>query len=93
MPKSAGAARVNTGGARHRMSSTGEVLAGSLLRERRVPSRSGVIDHHLLALHHVRDMPVHVPAYDWIFPGVGGFLFILVGWLLSRAETLSAQRV
>src|SRR5207253_1927512 len=22
----------------------------------------GIIDHHLLQLHHVRDMPVHVPA-------------------------------
>jgi hypothetical protein len=25
-----------------------------------------VIDHHLLNIHHVRDMPLHVPAYDWI---------------------------
>jgi uncharacterized membrane protein len=25
----------------------------------------GVIDHHLLNIHHVRDMPFHVPAYDW----------------------------
>ena len=32
----------------------------------------GVIDHHLLQLHHVRDVPVHVPAYDWIFLAVAG---------------------
>lgn len=24
----------------------------------------GSVDHHLLDLHHVRDMPVHVPLYD-----------------------------
>jgi uncharacterized membrane protein len=44
----------------------------------------GIIDHHLLQLHHVRDMPVHVPAYDWWFLGVGGVLFILIGWLMTR---------
>jgi len=27
----------------------------------------GVIDHHLLDLHHVRDLPAHVPLYDWLF--------------------------
>ena len=27
----------------------------------------GVIDHHLLDLHHVRDLPEHVPLYDWLF--------------------------
>jgi uncharacterized membrane protein len=46
----------------------------------------GVVDHHLLGLHHVRDLPMHVPAYDWIFLGVGGVAFIVIGWLLSRTE-------
>ena len=46
----------------------------------------GVIDHHLLGLHHVRDMPVHVPLYDWLFLGVGGIGFIAVGWALSRRQ-------
>lgn len=27
----------------------------------------GVIDHHLLELHHLRDLPTHVPFYDWAF--------------------------
>jgi uncharacterized membrane protein len=45
----------------------------------------GVIDHHLLGLHHVRDLPEHVPAYDWIFLLVGGVGFIAAGWALSRA--------
>jgi hypothetical protein len=27
---------------------------------------------------------MHVPAYDWMFLGVGGLLFIAVGWRMSR---------
>lgn len=44
----------------------------------------GVIDHHLLGLHHVRDLPTHVPTYDWLFLGIGGVLFVLIGWLAAR---------
>jgi uncharacterized membrane protein len=44
----------------------------------------GIIDHHILQLHHVRDMPVHVPLYDWIFLAVGGVGFLLIGWKLSQ---------
>ena len=29
----------------------------------------GITDHHSLELHHVKDMPVHVPLYDWIVSG------------------------
>ena len=32
----------------------------------------GIIDHHVLEIHHVRDMPVHVPMYDWLILRVGG---------------------
>jgi uncharacterized membrane protein len=46
----------------------------------------GVIDHHLLQLHHVRDLPTHLPLYDWIFLGVGGVLLVAVGWLLGRTR-------
>jgi uncharacterized membrane protein len=46
----------------------------------------GVIDHHLLQLHHVRDLPVHVPAYDWTFLAVGGIGFLIVGWWGARSE-------
>ena len=45
----------------------------------------GVIDHHLLQLHHVRDLPVHVPAYDWTFLVVGGAGFLALGWWMSRS--------
>jgi uncharacterized membrane protein len=38
----------------------------------------GIIDHHLLHLHHVRDLPTHVVFYDWAFIVLSGAL-ILVG--------------
>jgi len=44
----------------------------------------GAINHHLLHLHHVRDLPMHVPAYDWAFLGVAGIGFIALGAFLSR---------
>ena len=44
----------------------------------------GIIDHHVLNLHHVRDMPVHVPVYDWVFLLVGGIGFSVIGWALSK---------
>ena len=44
----------------------------------------GLVDHHLLQLHHVRDMPVHVPLYDWLFLGIGGVGLVVLGWLLAR---------
>jgi uncharacterized membrane protein len=42
----------------------------------------GLIDHHLLNLHHVRDLPVHVPLYDWLFLGIGGFGLLAIGWFM-----------
>jgi uncharacterized membrane protein len=44
----------------------------------------GAIDHHLLNLHHVRDLPAHVPLYDWVFLAVAGVGFTVAGRLLSR---------
>jgi uncharacterized membrane protein len=63
---------------------TARVLTGQMLLGWGVFNLvEGVIDHHLLQLHHVRDLPVHVPAYDWIFLALGGFAFIAVGWVLA----------
>ena len=44
----------------------------------------GIVDHHVLNIHHVRDIPVHVPLYDWIFLAVAGVGFIVMGSLLQR---------
>jgi uncharacterized membrane protein len=44
----------------------------------------GIIDHHVLNLHHVRDIPVHAPLYDWLFLAIGGVGFILIGLGMSR---------
>jgi len=64
---------------------TGRMLAGQLLLGWGIFNLvEGVIDHHVLELHHVRDMPMHVPLYDWLFIGVGGIVFIAVGWLMIR---------
>lgn len=52
----------------------------------------GIVDHHLIELHHVRDMPVHVPAYDWMFLAVGGVGLMAVGWLLARAPHADPPR-
>jgi uncharacterized membrane protein len=49
----------------------------------------GIIDHHILGIHNVREVP-HYTVYNLMFLAVGGVLFILLGWLLmsagSRAE-------
>jgi uncharacterized membrane protein len=42
----------------------------------------GIIDHHLLAIHHVRDIPIHIPMYDWLFLGFGGVGLLVLGWLM-----------
>ena len=51
----------------------------------------GVIDHHLLAIHHVRDMPMHIPVYDWLFLGFGGLGLLVVGWLTMGRRDLSMR--
>jgi uncharacterized membrane protein len=43
----------------------------------------GIIDHHVLEIHHVRDLPMHVPIYDWLFLGIGGVGLLLIGWWLA----------
>lgn len=50
----------------------------------------GVVDHHLLELHHVRDLPAHVPLLDWLFLAIAGAGFIVLGWWLSRPRREAA---
>lgn len=44
----------------------------------------GIVNHHALQLHHVRDMPVHVPHYDWAFLLVAGVALVVIGWVLAK---------
>jgi uncharacterized membrane protein len=68
---------------------TAGVLAGQMLLGWGVFNLvEGIADHQLLGLHHVRDLPARVPAYDWIFLGVGGIALIGVGWWLSRGQAV-----
>jgi uncharacterized membrane protein len=44
----------------------------------------GVIDHHVLHIHHVVER-LGVSLYDWLFLGVGGVGLIVVGWAIIGA--------
>jgi uncharacterized membrane protein len=44
----------------------------------------GIIDHQLLGLHYVRQVPNYT-VYNLTFLAVGGVLFIVAGWLLMQA--------
>ena len=46
----------------------------------------GVVDHHLLTLHHVREDGAHRTAWDLAFLAFGALL-ILAGWSLTRLRT------
>lgn len=50
----------------------------------------GIVDHHLLELHHVRDLPAHVPMYDWLFLLLGGVGLIVLGVVLREPLPPSA---
>ncbi len=52
----------------------------------------GIVDHHILGLHHVRDLPAHVPLYDWLFLAFGGLGFVLIGWMLARGPVTLDKR-
>ena len=43
----------------------------------------GVIDHQILRVHYVRQVPEYT-VYNLTFLAVGGVLFLLIGWVLGR---------
>jgi uncharacterized membrane protein len=49
----------------------------------------GLIDHQLLGVHHVREVPNYL-VYDLSFLAVGGVLFILIGWMMQRSRRRAA---
>jgi uncharacterized membrane protein len=44
----------------------------------------GIIDHHVLHVHHVVER-LGVSVWDWAFLGVGGLGFMAVGWAIIRS--------
>ena len=64
---------------------SGKMFVGSLLLGWGIFNLvEGLIDHHLLHLHHVIEAPNHLP-WDLAFLG-SGIAFLLIGWLLIRAD-------
>ena len=45
----------------------------------------GIIDHQILGVHYVRQVPNYT-VYNLTFLAVGGVLFLLVGWLLMKTS-------
>ena len=50
----------------------------------------GVVDHHLLELHHVREVADPLP-YDLAFLAVGATL-LLAGWMVARSDRSTPSR-
>lgn len=47
----------------------------------------GIIDHQILGIHYVRQVP-HYTVYNLTFLAVGGFVFIVIGGILMKANTI-----
>jgi uncharacterized membrane protein len=43
----------------------------------------GIIDHQILGIHYVRQVPEYT-VYNLTFLAIGGVLLILIGWILTR---------
>ena len=50
----------------------------------------GIIDHQLLGVHYVRQVP-NYQVYNLTFLAVGGVLFIVLGWVLMRQGRSTAS--
>jgi uncharacterized membrane protein len=50
----------------------------------------GIIDHHLLQIHHVKENSAHRTAWDLEFLAWGA-LMVVGGWWLARRETWTRQ--
>ena len=72
-------------GRRERFLPSGRVFAGQLLFGWGLFNLvEGFIDHHLLQIHHVIDLPSHEPVFDWVFLAVGGAGLLALGAMLMR---------
>ena len=50
----------------------------------------GVVDHHILEIHHVRSGPNEL-AYDLVFLAIG-LVLVVVGWSIARSDEPSMKR-
>jgi uncharacterized membrane protein len=50
----------------------------------------GVVDHLLLGIHHVRDVPSYVAWYDWVFLAAS-VPIIAAGWMLATKGDVAAR--
>lgn len=48
----------------------------------------GIVNHQILAVHYVRQVPNYT-VYNFTFLAVGGVLFIVMGWALARVDRKS----
>ena len=51
----------------------------------------GIINHHILGLHHVKDGPSQL-LFDISFLILGGLLLIVIGWILIRKNKYVIQK-
>jgi uncharacterized membrane protein len=79
---------VASNGARHEDRATRRFVGGLLIGWGLFNVVEGVIDHHLLNLHHVRPGPDEF-LYDVAFLAWGAAM-IVIGWLLARQSSAAA---
>ena len=82
----AGIALLFRAGRRPEVPWSGRTLAGGLLLGWGLFNLiEGIIDHHLLNIHHVVER-LGVSIWDWVFLG-SGVVLIAIGWILIRGES------
>jgi uncharacterized membrane protein len=52
----------------------------------------GILDHHLLQIHYVRQVPDYA-IYNWTFLGVGALVPLVIGWLLMKSGRKAAANM
>ena len=50
----------------------------------------GIIDHQILGVHYVRQVPNYT-VYNLTFLAIGGGVFIIIGWLLMKDNRTNAD--
>ena len=70
---------------------SGKLLLGSLIAGWGLFNVvEGIIDHHILGIHHVMEYAANKSLYDFLFLGSGA-LFLALGWLFIRADSHDMQ--